>query len=180
MFEFLKKNYDLSNAYTFKSDKEAQDFCMKIYYPYAKRLDDIDLTFMMNIQSHSLSYNDPTDRKCIDAIKRAMEQFPGLPYDIILYRAGFMKFPDRLYLSSTFMENIALETFANNDSSLVHKIVARKGAKIIPSYALNHVHDSDPENNSGFETITGTGDTEMEVIIDASKLKKHGKYYIYE
>lgn len=74
-----------------------------------------------------------------------------------------MRIKNRPYLSATFSKSIAVNRFSNTLGTNIHKIVLKKGSKIIPLRILN------PDGL----------DSEDELIIDQSKLRYHLTHYNY-
>ena len=155
---FLKKfllKKRVESAKEFFDFEEAQKFCELYYSDYVKRLDDALIRKIMRIES--AGRNCMYDGEVIDAIKRALKMFPSIPFDIIVYRGGDLWISDRPFLSGSFLKDIAVG-FAKGDESDLHRILLRKGAKIIPIYSLNHL-------------VINHGDPEMELILDMRKRK---------
>lgn len=149
-------------------EKEIKKFFDAYYAEFVKELDKKDIELIRRIQSHGLQKGvviNPwaTDDESIGAIEDAMKIVPGLPRDLIVYRVGKMKIKDRPYLSATYSKDIAVEQIADGDKSKLHKIVLRKGCKIIPLRILNE---------DGY-------DGEKEIIINQSKLKYRLTHYEY-
>lgn len=157
------KNNTLINARKFTSFIEAQEFCLEFYFEHVKTLNEAIINKIMSIESHGLSAK--RDEEIIETIKICIHEFPEVPYDIIIYRGGNMKEKDRPYLSGTFIESIG-QQFADGNPKKLHKIVVKKGAKIIPLFPINQLFN--------------IGDPEMEIILETTKLKKHLNYYCYQ
>ena len=155
-----KKNVNLK-CKEFSDYDEAENFCKEFYCKDTKSLDRVIVANMMTIQSHGLSL--PRDEKAIIAIETVIDTFPSTPFDIIVYRGGDLFFSNRPYLSASFLKKVAFQ-FSQNNFNNLHKIVIKKGTKIIPLYALNQLNN--------------IADPEMEIIFDARKLRKVGDYYV--
>lgn len=142
---------------------EAINYSLEHYVNFTDEIEESDKMKIATIQSHGLVLGAEYDDECIDAIRRNMINCPELLEDIIVYRGGKMNYNNRPYLSASFLKCIAKEKFANGSEFKTHKIILKKGSKIIPLCAINSWH----------------GDPEAELILDASCLRKHFGYYEY-
>lgn len=154
---FIKK---WKQAKKFKNFEEAKQFCMTYYFDFVKEIDIQCLNKIMSIQSSGL--NNMDDKEVVDTIRNFIDKFPGVPFDIIVYRGGDMNIINRTFLSGSFIKNISLN-FADRNIVKLHKVLVNKGEKIIPLYPINQLLNMD--------------DPEMELILDTTKLKKHLFFY---
>lgn len=144
--------------------EKIKNFITSYYAEFVQQLDPKDIINICSIQSHGLQQNSwINDTEAIASIEKAMKLVPGLPIEITVYRAGKMKIQDRPYLSATFSKSIAINRFSNTLGTNIHKIVLKKGSKIIPLCILN----------------TDGLDPEDELIIAQSKLQYHLTHYNY-
>lgn len=148
----------------FTTMEEALKFARKHFKDFGDQLKENEKILIMSIQNHGLRRGITYDDECILAIKKNWIHCPKVPFDIVVYRSGKMKYSDRPYLSASFLKRIARDRFSKFKGLNTHKIIIKKGAKIIPLCALN----------------PGYGDPEAELIIDARRLKRKFRYYQYE
>lgn len=151
------------NEINFNSYFDAQKFCLSVYLNHVKNLDKSTIIKIMSIQSHGLKID--TDKDIIKTIDDNICFFPEVPNDIIVYRGGKMKIKNRPYLSGTFLYDVGFN-YSNGNIKNMHKIIVKKGARIIPLYPFNKLYNF--------------ADPEMEIILDSSRLTKKLNYYIYK
>ena len=120
--------------------------------------------YVKDVIKYIIDYLD-TDKDIIKTIDDNICFFPEVPNDIIVYRGGKMKIKNRPYLSGTFLYDVGFN-YSNGNIKNLHKIIVKKGARIIPLYPFNKLYNF--------------ADPEMEIILDSSRLTKKLNYYIYK
>lgn len=157
----------MKRAKEFKTIKAAQNFLEEQYSEYVESLDRTTLRNISGIQSTSRYDNRFNDKDVVDAIRNSIDKFPGIPEDIIVYRAGTIKEENRTFVSGSFIKSIVLNQFTEDKKEEnLHKILLTKGSKIIPLYPINR--------------LANINDVEMELILDTRRLKKHLFFYEYK
>lgn len=150
-------------AREFREIDEAIEYAVEQYAIFADNIEENERLKISIIQNRGLDLRYEYDPECIEAIERAMDKSPELSEEIIVYRAGKMKDKFQPYLSASFCKSVAKDKFANGKETNTHKIILRKGSKIIPLCVINTDHR----------------DPEAELIIDVSCLKRRLGYYEY-
>lgn len=142
---------------------ELKDFCEKTWGDYIRELDNFTITQLLCIQSHGLKINTWLDNPIIEKYHEEIPKFPPVPFDVVVYRGGDMKIPNRPFLSTSFFKETAFKKFANNKKKKLHKIIIRKGSCVVPVLYL-------------FEPGSFA---EQEVVLDVSRLHRKIGYYEY-
>lgn len=155
----MLKKYSIKE---YTDDNELIRFCEETWGDYIRSLDNTVRTKLLSIQAHGLIKGVGYDDTIIDTYQSELCKFPPVPCDIVVYRGGEMKIPGRPFLSASFCKEKAL-SFANNRKSMLHPIIIRKGACVVPSLYLSM--------NGSF--------LEKEIVIDVSCLHKKIGYYEY-
>ena len=115
------------------------------------------------IQSHGLKINTWLDNPIIEKYHEEIPKFSPVPFDVVVYRGGDMKIPNRPFLSASFFKETAFKKFANNKKRMLHKIIIRKGSCVVPVLYL---------------FVPGSF-AEQEVVLDVSRLHRKIGYYEY-
>lgn len=155
----IKNN--LIEEYT--KDDDLKTFCEQTWGDYIRKLDKSIISYLLSIQSHGLKQRSWFDDKVIGTYREELPKFPPVPFDILVYRGGDMKIPERPFLSASFYKKTALEKFADNKKSKLHKVIIRKGSHIGPSLYLWYPRSFN----------------EQEVVLDVSCLHRRFGYYDY-
>ena len=145
--------------YKFYRDKEAANKC---YLHYQKQIEGLDkkiISSALSICSHPLYEYYVYDQEALVSIKTIFESISSLPYGIIIYRGGQIKYRFRPYVSATYQKKIA-KSFNKN----INTIIAIKGSKILPIGCL----------------MSDENEPEQEVIIESKRsICIFPKIYIY-
>lgn len=152
-------------AKKFNNSKQATDFALEFYKDFVdKVLSILEQNKIGMIQASGRYDDNPLDIACIDAIEKCFTKCPPVPYDIVAYRAGKMRFNNRPYISASLLLSIAKEYNNKLGKIGVHKIIIKKNAKIFPLRALGKEY----------------GDQEAEIIISSKELERRFGYYLYK
>lgn len=155
----------------FQNRNEYRDFVKKYYFDSVSGWDKQDISILMSIQSHPLrahsngfkTYWSEYDSRCIEKYREYMQRVLELPFDCIFYRGGVI--PDAHF--SPFVSVSALKCIAR-EFGRVNTIKVKRGARIIPTFALNSAVDI-------------YGDPESEIIIATENLSRRWlNAYVYE
>lgn len=161
IYMFRRRVRDVEQARIFKNAEETTKFTLKYYESFFQSLSPKEKGLIGAIQASGIQKGDGREDSML-AIDRCLNAVPGLPYDIIVWRGGDMKFKDRPFVSASLLEEIALK-YCHGRRRYLHKIIVKKGAKIIPLRAIDKDY----------------GDGEAEVIIDTKRLKNKMCNYVY-
>lgn len=116
----------------YTDDDGLKAFCEQTWGEYIRSLDDTVISSLISIQSHGMTEGSWFDDKIIKLYLEELPKFPPVPFDIIVYRGGYMKITGRPILSASFYEETALKKFANNKKRKLHTIVLQKGSQCHP------------------------------------------------
>lgn len=147
----------------YSKNDELKTFCEQTWGDYIRKLDKSIISYLLSIQSHGLTQGSWFDDKVIRTYHEELPKFPPVPFNILVYRGGDMKIPERPFLSASFYKKTALEKFADNKKSRLHKVIIRKGSHIVPSLYLWYPGSFN----------------EQEVVLDVSCLHRRFGYYDY-
>lgn len=92
--------------YKFYRDKEAANKC---YLHYQKQIEGLDkkiISSALSICSHPLYEYYVYDQEALVSIKTIFESISSLPYGIIIYRGGQIKYRFRPYVSATYQKRL--------------------------------------------------------------------------
>lgn len=159
----------------FEKQDSVYEFCQR-YYDNNFYKDSQSRQHVMQFQNRYLVAGTHSD--ILNAISDCMDNMAEAPCDFIIYRAGTMKYrTERPYIGASFLRSTA--TRYSNGFGNIHKIVVRKGAKLIPMISVNLFLDKEYLDKDTMEHIRPYGDPECDIILDASRLRWCGAYYEY-
>lgn len=123
-----------TSAILFEDAQIATQFALKYYEDYVNTLTYKEKTLIGSIQASGLVVGDGREDN-IDAINKCFSECPAVPYDIIAWRAGNMRYTNRPFLSGSLLKSTAMR-YCNAKHDM-HKIIVKKGTKIFPLRALS-------------------------------------------
>lgn len=87
----------------YSKNDELKTFCEQTRDDYIRKLDKSIISYLLSIQSHGLTQGYWfDDDKVIGIYHEELPKFPPVPFDILVYRGGDMKIPERPFLSASF------------------------------------------------------------------------------
>ena len=87
----------------YSKNDELKTFCEQTWGDYIRKLDKSIISYLLSIQSHGLTQGYWfDDDKVIGIYHEELPKFPPVPFDILVYRGGDMKIPEKPFLSASF------------------------------------------------------------------------------
>ena len=161
----------------FSNSDSVREFCNKYYVSLDNVRDAESRKKIMQFQNRPIIRG--KDDSIISEINSCIGKIAPAPCDFVIYRSGSMKKrSNRPYVGATFLKNVA-KRYNRHAFLQTHKIVVRKGAKLIPMLAINLPLSISLLDDERMEFIKAYDDPDCDIILDSSRIKWCGSYYEY-